>query len=357
MQIFPLTFYYLSRQRPQRNKFTLGRTKVESFKRNKKINSNHNQKIKVDQYYHILHHSKTGKTKSFRIHKSVPYIFLASLFISIILIGVFSKYCFILNDNINNLEKVNLSNRNLKGEVEALTLKIKNIEFTMGQMESLTSKIKKASKRSDDRNLDSKNNNSSMDSLGIGPLTKEEYEISKKLTGIKENNLQLKNLFDEVDLSEAESSKKLSDFKNLMAELRKDNVKLRLIPDLAPARGRLSSTYGWRMSPFTGKDRMHLGLDIAAPMGTPIFATADGTVVRTAVTEDYGRMLEIQHTNKLLTRYGHTSMVYVKEGQKVKKGDIIAAVGSTGRSTGPHVHYEIEINGKKVDPETYIVLW
>ena len=142
-----------------------------------------------------------------------------------------------------------------------------------------------------------------------------------------------------------------------MAELRKYNVKLRLIPDLAPARGRLSSTYGWRMSPFTGKDRMHLGLDIAAPMGTPIFATADGTVVRTAVTEDYGRMLEIQHTNKLLTRYGHTSMVYVKEGQKVKKGDIIAAVGSTGRSTGPHVHYEIEINGKKVDPETYIVLW
>jgi murein DD-endopeptidase MepM/ murein hydrolase activator NlpD len=68
-------------------------------------------------------------------------------------------------------------------------------------------------------------------------------------------------------------------------------------------------------------------------------------------------MVEVQHTSKLMTRYAHTSVIYVKEGQKVKKGEVIAAVGSTGRSTGPHVHYEIEVEGKRVDPQSYIVLW
>ncbi|MES2615893.1 MAG: M23 family metallopeptidase [Bdellovibrionota bacterium] len=317
-------------------------------------------KAKVDYYFHILHSPKKGITKSFKIHKSVPYIFCALLVLSFVGIGAAAKYCVNLNKSLAELEKINNVNRNLKGEIEALSLKIKNVELTVDQVENLSTKIRKASTRTDDRKDPTRSKNDGNiggDALGIGPLSKEDYALSKELTGIKQDHLQLKNLFDEVDVSEAESSKKLVDFKKLMLELRKYNLKLQLMPDLSPAKGRLSSTYGWRMSPFSGQERMHLGLDIAAPVGTPIYATADGSVVRTAVTEDYGRMLEIQHTGKLLTRYAHTSMVYVKEGQKVKKGEIIAAVGSTGRSTGPHVHYEIEVDGKRIDPETYIVLW
>lgn len=330
------------------------------FKEKNSIFTQKKHKIEIDHYFHILYHSKKGKTKSFKIHKSLPYIAFATLILSFIIIGVMSKYCVNLNHSILTLEKINNTNKNLRGEVEALASKIRNIQLTMNQVESLSNKIKKASTRSDDRTeiANNQNNENNSDSLGIGPLSKEDYELSKHLTGLKQNNLQLKNLFDEVDSSEAESSKKLVEFKKLMIELRKYNVKLHLIPDLSPTKGgRLSSTYGWRMSPFSGKERMHLGLDIAAPIGTPIYATADGTVVRTALTEDYGRMLEIQHTNKLLTRYAHTSIIYVKEGQKVKKGEVIVAIGSTGRSTGPHVHYEIEVDGKRVDPETYIVLW
>ena len=330
------------------------------FKEKKDRFSSQKPKVKVDSYFHVLHVPKNGKTKSFKIHKSTPYIFSILLILSLAVIGVITTYCINLNHSLFELEKINNTNRNLKSEVEALSLKIKSIQFTMNQVESLSSKIKKASTRSDDRNSSTSsqgNENSNADSLGIGPLSKEDFELSKELTGIKQNNLQLRSLFDEVDLSEAESSKKLVDFKKLMMELRRNNVKLHLIPDISPAKGRLSSTYGWRVSPFSGQERMHLGLDIASPLGSPIYATADGTVVRVALTPDYGRMLEIQHNNKLLTRYGHTSVIYVKEGQKVKKGEVIAAVGSTGRSTGPHVHYEIEVSGKKVDPSTYIVLW
>lgn len=316
--------------------------------------------VKVDSYFHVLHNTKKGSTQSFKVHKSLPYVVFSIVVLALISVAVITKYCFYLTNSISQLEKINDANKNLKGEVEALSLKIKSIQITMNQVESLSTKIKKASTRVDDRANPNDNttlDSSSGDLLGIGPVSKEDYELSKQLTGIKQNTLQLRNLFDEVDASEAQSSKKLVDFKKLMNELRSYNLKLHLIPDLAPARGRLSSTYGWRMSPFSGKERMHLGLDIAAPIGSPIYATADGVVVRTEVTEDYGRMVEIQHNNKLLTRYGHTSMVYVKEGQKVKKGEVIAAVGSTGRSTGPHVHYEIEVDGKRVDPENYIVLW
>lgn len=319
-------------------------------------------KIKIDAYYHVLHNHKNGNTKSFRLHKNIPYLILILVILAFTAIGVLAQYCFYLNNNIVELEKTNNANRNLKSEVEALTLKIKTIQKTMSQMENLSTKIQKASTRKDDRmqeeaNFQTPSGINLTDTLGIGPLSKEDYEFSKHLTGIKQNKLKLKTLFDLVDSSENESSKKLMDFKKLILELRQYNLKLHLIPDLSPTKGRLSSTYGWRMSPFSGKERMHLGLDIAAPMGTPIYATADGTVVRVALTDDYGKMLEIQHTSKLLTRYGHTSLIYVHEGQKVKKGEMIAAVGTTGRSTGPHVHYEIEVNGKRVDPENYIVLW
>lgn len=317
-------------------------------------------KVKVDYYFHVLHHTRSKVTKSFKVHKSIPYIVFFLIVVSIITIGMMTRYCINLNNSLAEMEKINNANRNLKSEVEALGLKIKSVQLTMNQVESLSFKIKKASTRIDDRNTTANiqgEENSVTDALGIGPLSKEDYELSKQLTGIKQDHLQLKNLFDEVDESDAESSKKLADFKKLILELRKNNMKLHLIPDIAPTKGRLSSTYGWRISPFSGRERMHLGLDIAAPAGSPIYATADGTVVRTAQTDDYGRMLEIQHNNKLLTRYAHTSVIYVKEGQKVKKGEVIAAVGSTGRSTGPHVHYEIEVEGKRTDPENYIVLW
>ena len=111
------------------------------------------------------------------------------------------------------------------------------------------------------------------------------------------------------------------------------------------------------MSPFTGQSRIHFGIDIAAPKGSPIYATANGIVHKVGHSDDYGKFVELIHERKMITRYAHTSIVYVKEGSKIKKGDIIAAVGNTGHSTGPHVHYEIEVSGKRHDPQTFIVIW
>jgi murein DD-endopeptidase MepM/ murein hydrolase activator NlpD len=100
---------------------------------------------------------------------------------------------------------------------------------------------------------------------------------------------------------------------------------------------------------------MHQGLDIAAPLGSPIKSAAQGTVVRVGYAEDYGKYVEISHGFGVLSRYAHAQSISVKRGDKVKKGDTIGKVGMTGRTTGPHLHYEIEIGGRKVDPSGFIV--
>ncbi|WP_287940250.1 M23 family metallopeptidase [Sphingopyxis sp.] len=116
----------------------------------------------------------------------------------------------------------------------------------------------------------------------------------------------------------------------------------------------LSSSYGMRVHPITGKLARHNGVDIPAPYGTPIYATADGIVGRAQRLGGYGNYVEIEHGNAIETRYGHMSSFIVRPGQQVKKGDVIGYVGSTGRSTGNHLHYEVRIDGEPVNPMPFV---
>jgi murein DD-endopeptidase MepM/ murein hydrolase activator NlpD len=121
-------------------------------------------------------------------------------------------------------------------------------------------------------------------------------------------------------------------------------------PSIWPAHGWLSSRVGARQDPITGESDYHEGLDISADRGTPVYATADG-VVRLAGREGgYGNLVIVEHEYGLETRYGHLSRFLVREGSSVKRGDIIGLVGSTGRSTGSHLHYEVRVNGRLLNP-------
>ncbi|MCA6586590.1 MAG: M23 family metallopeptidase [Pseudanabaena sp. M158S2SP1A06QC] len=118
----------------------------------------------------------------------------------------------------------------------------------------------------------------------------------------------------------------------------------------------ISSGFGWRVHPVTGERRMHKGVDFAAPTGTPIFAAADGVVTDAGWTNGgYGNIVELRHSDGSVTLYAHTSRVYVSKGQVVNRGQAIAEVGTTGRSTGPHLHFEVQPDGKNaVDPMDYL---
>lgn len=121
-------------------------------------------------------------------------------------------------------------------------------------------------------------------------------------------------------------------------------------PSIWPAHGWLSSSVGRRTDPITGGDDYHQGLDISADAGSPIYATADGTVTLARREGAYGNLVTIDHGYGLETRYGHMSKFEVKAGAKVKRGELIGRVGSTGRATGPHLHYEVRVNGRLLNP-------
>lgn len=126
-------------------------------------------------------------------------------------------------------------------------------------------------------------------------------------------------------------------------------------PSLWPASGRITSGFGWRTPPLEGGSELHQGIDIAVETNTPVVATADGEVVKSGWAGGYGNLVQINHGNGIETLYGHNSQLAVSVGQKVKKGQVISYVGSTGISTGPHVHYEVRINGTAVNPMKFLV--
>jgi murein DD-endopeptidase MepM/ murein hydrolase activator NlpD len=140
------------------------------------------------------------------------------------------------------------------------------------------------------------------------------------------------------------------------AQVDKLNRTLALVPYRKPVVGEVEFTsgFGVRSDPFLGRPAMHTGLDFRAATGDPIRATANGKVVSAAYAGGYGRMVEIDHGNGLSTRYGHMSEIHVKVGDQIKIGQVIGAVGSTGRSTGPHLHYETRIEGEAVDPQKFL---
>lgn len=126
-------------------------------------------------------------------------------------------------------------------------------------------------------------------------------------------------------------------------------------PSIWPTRGWVSSGFGRRVSPFTGMDTMHGGIDISAPTHTPVISVAAGTVITAGPEKSLGNAIVVSHGYGYKTTYGHLSKVKVKPGQYIKRGDVIGEVGTTGLSTGPHLHYEIEINGSPVDPLKFII--
>jgi murein DD-endopeptidase MepM/ murein hydrolase activator NlpD len=130
---------------------------------------------------------------------------------------------------------------------------------------------------------------------------------------------------------------------------------LSLTPTLAPTVGVLTAGFGNRVDPFNGKPEFHTGIDISTPSGNRIVSPANGTIVKVGWENGYGRFVEIAHGYGVNTTYGHLATARVVEGQRVKRGDVIALVGSTGRSTGPHLHYEVRSGGKAVNPLDFIL--
>ncbi len=192
------------------------------------------------------------------------------------------------------------------------------------------------------------------DSLfGVGGSIPDDLDTKVPLT--EKHNSLMREMHEQTRQLDLASSKQQEGFESLFNFLQDQRNLLSSTPAIRPASGWTTSGFGYRKSPFTGLREFHKGLDIATRMATPVIATADGIISFTGTKGLLGKVVAIDHGHGVATRYGHLKKLFKKRGEAIKRGDIIANVGVSGRSTGPHVHYEVYINGIPVNPANYIL--
>ena len=159
----------------------------------------------------------------------------------------------------------------------------------------------------------------------------------------------------ELDRLSSQVEAKTDTFSLLESHVLEDRIKKSLLPTTLPVTALWNASgFGWRLDPFTGEAAAHEGVDFTAPVGTPIMAAAAGVVINVERHLQYGNLIEVDHGNELTTRYAHASKVLIKQGALVRRGQKIAEVGTTGRSTGPHLHFEVRVRGVAQNPNRFL---
>ncbi len=180
-------------------------------------------------------------------------------------------------------------------------------------------------------------------------------DIHSQIPMAKEHNSLMREMHDQTRQLTLASINQEKAFESLYKDLESRRNLLSSTPSIRPSKGWISSVFGYRTSPFTGLREFHKGLDVANRKGTPIVATADGIVTFAGKKGFLGKAIKLDHGHGIVTRYGHLQKILKRRGEAVKRGETIALMGNTGRSTGPHLHYEVFLNGIPVNPNKYIL--
>jgi murein DD-endopeptidase MepM/ murein hydrolase activator NlpD len=252
-----------------------------------------------------------------------------------------------LQGNETELAKLRKVSKIRKIQVEKFSHQVKNFETEMARLERFEKKLRVITALENSPKSVEKN-------WGVGGpygLTTSSFNTSMG-RGAASMVERLSNGLDHLDKQAKIQSISFQELDNFF---KNQKSLLSSTPSIWPTRGWLTSGFGFRKSPFTGLSEKHQGWDIAARSGSPVRATADGEVVVEGREYGYGNMIEINHGYGVVTRYGHNSKHLVKVGDRVKRGQVISLVGSTGRSTGPHLHYEVLLNSVPVTPKNYIL--
>ncbi len=289
----------------------------------------------------LLIPDSSGSPKQVSVSVTLIYSLLAALLLLIIT-------TFFLSSHFFSYEVAQEELTRLRGENQQLSEKFEQMRWNLAEVEDRYTEL--VSREVRVRSLfDLPEIPGEERQLGIGgpePAVLSNFSESEKEAFITEL---------EVDRLLRLSQFELENYQTVENSLVDIKDRLRHTPSIWPSTGWVSRGYGMKYDPFTGYRQMHRGLDIANHMNTPIIATADGRVVLISTASELGKCITLDHGYGYRTRYGHMAQLLVKNGQSVKRGDVIGLMGSTGYSTGPHLHYEIFRNGQFHDPEGYIL--
>ncbi|EPR42444.1 Peptidase M23 [Desulfovibrio sp. X2] len=231
-----------------------------------------------------------------------------------------------------------------KTQLLSLASKIKNIEKDLGRIRTFDAKLRVM------MNTDP-NQPQAVAALG-GPETN---TFSKNYLTLYRQELLARKMHSYLHQLSTDTRLEEVRQQELMQDIRKNRESLASTPSIWPVEGWITSPFGYRTSPFTGTREFHKGLDISCPMGSPIYAPAKGKVAFAGRDSGYGLSITLEHGAGLSTKYGHLHRLAIKPGQTVSRGELIGYAGTSGRSTGPHLHYEVRLNGVPVNPMRYIL--
>ena len=304
-----------------------------------------------EDYSVVFFPGTTATPKRFRVSRRWFRVYGYSALA--ILLGVIStlfyfsqKYYYLANDEVE-LTELRRESKIRKVQAEKIATQMKNLESDMARLGRFEKKLRVITALEDSPQNSEKN-------WGVGgsyglssfSLTTSLAHESKAVANRLSNNLG--HLTSQAKIKTISLQELDHFFKNQKSFLQST-------PSVWPTRGWVTSGFGYRKSPFTGLREKHEGWDIGARSGSAVRATADGMIIVAGRERGYGKLIEIDHGYGVVTRYGHNSKNLIKVGSKVKRGQIVALVGNTGRSTGPHLHYEVLVNGVPTNPKNYIL--
>ncbi len=307
---------------------------------------NKSRKLKKKEYFTFMFlPGPNERVRTLSISKSALKTALLSLF-GIIILSLYLVYEYNdAKDKVWELQSVREELMQQKAQVQNFALNMLDYKRQMFLLRDLDTKLRRVvSLGPRDR---------AQQVLGIGGP--DELGIQNLATmGEKKQEEALKEMHQELSQLKGAASRQETSLQMLIEYFEDKRSLYASTPSAWPVRGWITSPFGNRTSPFSGILKFHEGLDIAAQTGTPVMAPADGVVVKAGFSTGYGNMVEISHGYGIKTIFAHNSRLNVKAGQRVRRGEVISYVGDSGSSTGPHLHYEVRLNGLPVNPTKYM---
>lgn len=282
-----------------------------------------------------------------RISLSTNFLLgLAGILSVVLLVFVYFAFDYIyIQTEKMELARLRKQTKEQKAQIDGLIAKVDNFSAKMEDLRQFDKKIRIIA------NLENRKDREQV--LGIGGPTPSENRIADKLKA--DNRTLIESINKNVDQLTKDASKQQRSFTELLEFLKRQKSIMAATPSIWPVTGWVTSEFGSRVSPFTRSREVHTGMDIATRYGTPVKAPADGIVSESDYqTSGMGISVKIEHGNGISTWYGHLSKAAVSKGTAVKRGDLIGYVGTSGRSTGSHLHYGVYLNGVAVNPRRYL---
>lgn len=312
------------------------------------------------QYTFVIVPGDTSSSKKFSLSVRVVRTIGVAALILTVMVGYWVADYVQLRSLRSNYIQVLQENRNIRGEARILMSNLEEVKSSLRKVRTYTAKLGE---------ITNFQTQSLSKRTGIGVIQKpvdisnqkRDYvgeqvnRVTSLPSGVDFENLVFRPVFQRLNSIGMAANTSAFDLQHMIAALSQQKTLLASVPSVTPVDGWVTSGFGVRMSPFTGESAYHKGIDVAAPIGTPVRAPADGVVVFSGVKEGFGNFVMLAHGYGIVTGYGHNAQNLVTTGQVIKRGEQLSTVGQTGRTTGPHLHYEIWVNGRVVDPKRFIL--